>query len=80
MWFLFFKVFGFEFLSIANEYIFFESLNFIYFHIAIWLRDTLVSFRGWFGCDVSLRILVCYLVFVFVDNISVGVNVIVHDM
>jgi hypothetical protein len=22
------------------------------------------SYRGWFGCDVSLRILVCYLVYI----------------
>jgi hypothetical protein len=72
VWFLFFKVFGFGFFCITNEYSFFESLIFFFSTLLFWLRDALFSYRGCFGCDVLLRILVCYLVFVFVDNNKCG--------
>ncbi len=70
--FCFSKCLGLNFSLLQMSTFFLNHLNFIYFYIAIWLRDTLVSCRGWFGCDVSLRILVCYLVFVFVDNNKCG--------
>jgi hypothetical protein len=57
--FCFSKCLGLNFCLLQMRIYILNHLNLIYFYIVIWLRDTLVSYRGWFGCDVSLRFGFC---------------------